>query len=161
MKITSPKEMEKAAEALLRCVEEGSTRGGGALVLLLSGELGSGKTTFVQALARSLGIDERVTSPTFVIQKEYVTGEKGEQNQSASSLFKRLVHIDAYRLNNFAELEALSWGEYIQDSRTIVAVEWPEQVGVTAVLERAVSLNFSHVSENVRDLLFNGKETMC
>lgn len=161
MKITSLEEMEKAARELLFCVNKTANSSGGAVVLLLSGELGSGKTTFVQALARELAIAERVTSPTFVIQKDY-TVKKGDMIPAETSLgFKRLIHIDAYRLTTFSELEMLGWGEFIHDPETVVAVEWPEQVGLTASGGRTFSLAFSHVTENVRRLLFNGKETIC
>lgn len=161
MKITSLEEMKSAAVSLLSCASKTAGPGKGALVLLLSGELGSGKTAFVQALARELGIRERITSPTFVIQKEYeIQEEEGARFQKPLK-FKRLIHIDAYRLKTFSELEMLGWNEFIQSTETIIAIEWPEQVGLSAWHENAISLSFSHVSENVRSLLFNGKETMC
>ena len=161
MKITSLEEMEKAAQTFLYCRREIVGSEGGALVLLLSGELGSGKTTFVQALARALGIQERITSPTFVIQKEYAVKKSDKLSESVVLNFERLIHIDAYRLKAFSELEMLGWGEYTQDPRAIVAIEWPEQVGIPAVAGQTFSLTFSHLEENARNLLFNGKETMC
>ncbi|MEX0933334.1 MAG: tRNA (adenosine(37)-N6)-threonylcarbamoyltransferase complex ATPase subunit type 1 TsaE [Candidatus Paceibacterota bacterium] len=161
MKIISLEEMGKAAHVLLSCVEEARETENGALILLLSGELGSGKTTFVQALAQELGVEERLTSPTFVIQKEYAVPKSSELHESASLGFERLIHIDAYRLKSFSELEMLGWSTFIQDPRTIIALEWPEQVGITPAPPRTISLTFSHVEESVRNLLFNGKETMC
>jgi len=161
MKITSLEEMEKAAQALLQYEGRAAASDKGALVLLLSGELGSGKTTFVQALARELGIQERITSPTFVIQKEYATKKSNKLDRPTSLKFERLVHIDAYRLKEFSELKMLGWDEYIKDSRAVVAIEWPELVGITTAHERVLSLTFSHVTEGVRSLLFNGKEMMC
>lgn len=90
-----------------------------ATLITLSGELGAGKTTFAQGIARALGVANTVTSPTFVIEKVYVlTGQKWD----------RLIHIDAYRLNSSHELEVLGWHELIADAGTIIVLEWPEKV---------------------------------
>src|ERR1700739_2778621 len=75
-----------------------------ATVVTLSGDLGAGKTTFVQAAANALGIEENVTSPTFVIEKIYQLPKKSDVRHR---FFKRLVHVDAYRLEGPAELEKL------------------------------------------------------
>lgn len=89
-----------------------------ARVVAISGELGAGKTTFVQGVARALGITETVNSPTFVIQKTYeLTGS-----------FKKLVHIDAYRLKEERELEVLGWNELVSDPGNLILIEWPEKV---------------------------------
>ncbi len=90
-----------------------------ATVLALSGQLGAGKTTFTQALAHELGVEETVNSPTFVIQKVYAL-----QGQS----WQRLVHIDAYRLKSAGELQHLGWDELVADSGNLVVVEWPEKI---------------------------------
>ena len=94
-------------------------REGGAAVVALSGELGAGKTTFVQEVAKHFGIDERVTSPTFVIEKIY---------ELSRQPFQRLVHIDAYRLKDSRELEMLGWPELVGDVRNLILIEWPERV---------------------------------
>lgn len=91
----------------------------GATVVALSGELGAGKTTFVQEVARALGIAESVTSPTFVIEKVY---ELSDQR------FKRLIHIDVYRLKDAHELEVLGWVELAADPGNLILIEWPERV---------------------------------
>lgn len=91
----------------------------GATILTLSGDLGAGKTTFAQGIAQALGIEENVTSPTFVIEKAYqLEGQK----------FARLIHIDAYRLNDPHELEVLGWKEIIADPANLILIEWPEKV---------------------------------
>lgn len=90
-----------------------------ATVVALSGELGAGKTTFVQTVARALGVTETVASPTFVIQKSYpLSGQK----------WKRLIHIDAYRLKGPEELEHLGWHDIARDKGALVLLEWPERV---------------------------------
>lgn len=84
----------------------------GGDVLVLSGDLGAGKTTFTQGLARGLGIDERVTSPTFVISRVH-------PNPTGAPA---LVHVDAYRLGSLGELEDLDLDADLESS--VVVVEW-------------------------------------
>ena len=90
-----------------------------ATVVGLSGNLGAGKTTLTQSLARSLGVAETVTSPTFVIEKIYeLVGQK----------FTHLIHIDAYRLEKSDELLHLGWRDIISDKNSLILIEWPERV---------------------------------
>jgi len=86
------------------------------LVLALHGDMGVGKTTFVQGLARGLGVREQVTSPTFAIYSVY----RGPA--------RTLVHLDAYRLEHERQLEALLLEEFLT-SPWCLAVEWPEKTG--------------------------------
>ncbi len=89
----------------------GSLCGGGEVVVL-SGDLGAGKTTFTQGLALGLGITERVTSPTFVISRLHTHPSGGVS----------LVHVDAYRVGSAAELDDLDLGADL--SASVVVVEW-------------------------------------
>ena len=98
-----------------------------ALVVGLSGHLGAGKTAFVKALAKSLGIKEDVTSPTFVIMKIYDIAPQVRPGGTGIP-WKRLVHIDAYRLERPEELEALRFEDVVADRNNLVMVEWPENV---------------------------------
>jgi tRNA threonylcarbamoyl adenosine modification protein YjeE len=97
-----------------------------ATVVGLSGHLGAGKTAFVKAVAAELGINEPVTSPTFVIMKLYETKSKQ---------WKRLVHIDAYRLESARELEALNFEELVADQNNLIMVEWPENIELREIVE--------------------------
>ena len=90
-----------------------------ALILGLYGDLGAGKTAFTQALAKHLGVKDKVTSPTFVIMKKY---------KIQDTKYKNLVHIDAYRLNRGDELSKLGWADIITDPKNLVLIEWPEKV---------------------------------
>ncbi len=94
-------------------------RQGSALVLALEGDLGSGKTTFVQGLAKGLQIKENITSPTFVILKKF---------QVPGSRFHFFYHIDCYRLEKPKELLDLGVEKILLDSQNIVAIEWPEKI---------------------------------
>jgi len=109
-------ELRKEAERLVASLTPGTT----ATLVTLSGELGAGKTTFAQAIARTLGVTDAVTSPTFVLEKIY--------ELPVTVLFKRLVHIDAYRLEQAEDLKALGFEEVVRDSRNLIVLEWPERV---------------------------------
>ena len=90
-----------------------------ALVFGLTGELGSGKTLFVKAFAKSLGIARRITSPSFLIIREYEI-----QLQNFISFF----HVDAYRLNTPEELLVLNFKTIVDNPHHIVVVEWAEKI---------------------------------
>jgi len=90
----------------------------GGEILALSGNLGSGKTTFVKGLALGLGIKHTITSPTFVLFKVYSVKHK---------TIKQLVHVDCYRVNG-AELTAVGLNDYLNDPQTVVAIEWPDKI---------------------------------
>ncbi|MBI2086764.1 MAG: tRNA (adenosine(37)-N6)-threonylcarbamoyltransferase complex ATPase subunit type 1 TsaE [Candidatus Zambryskibacteria bacterium] len=90
-----------------------------ATVIALQGELGSGKTTFAQAFGKILGVTENMHSPTFIIMKIYNVDWRG---------FKKLIHIDAYRIEKEEELLHLGWKEIVKDPENLVLIEWPERV---------------------------------
>lgn len=84
-------------------------------LILLEGDLGAGKTTFTQGLARALGVGEAVTSPTFVLMNIYTTAAGFD-----------LVHVDVYRLDRLSEVVDLALPEMLEDG-SVVAVEWGER----------------------------------
>lgn len=133
--VESPAAMGQLAGAV-----SGKLRGGD--LLLLSGDLGAGKTTFVQGLAVALGVKQPVTSPTFTIVAEYdVVGRQA---------IKRLVHVDLYRLEKLEH----SIQEALEQSRqvdTITAIEWAEKL--PAVPRGAIRLRFAvGAKENQRQV---------
>lgn len=87
------------------------------LVIALQGDLGAGKTTFTQQLAKYLEIEEVVNSPTFTIMKQY---------DLSHPQFETLIHIDAYRLESDLETKPLYFEEIFKQPQVIVCVEWPE-----------------------------------
>jgi len=108
-------------------------------IVLLSGDLGAGKTCFVRGLCEGLGGDPRqVNSPTFVIMQEYDIRNN-----------KRLVHIDAYRLSGTEELGTIGWDELLQDKDAIIAIEWPSKI-VSAIPEHAIEIQLEHVDVHSR-----------
>ncbi len=110
-------------------------------VLALSGELGAGKTTFTQELAKQIGISEVVSSPTFVVMKEY------EINYLS---WQRLIHIDAYRIESEKEMEVLDFASYLNNENNLICIEWPEKIA-KLIPSSAFRLNFE-LSENKRTL---------
>lgn len=97
-------------------------------MLALEGNLGAGKTTFVQALARELGVGEVVQSPTYVLMKSYALELSGPE-ATTNKKFTKLVHIDAYRLESPEEFDALRPEEFLNDPHALVVVEWPDKLG--------------------------------
>jgi len=106
-------------------------------VVGLYGDLGSGKTALTKSIAKILGITEEITSPTFVIAKFY----KGKE--------RNLVHIDAYRLEHFSELESLGFKEWTADPKNLVVIEWPEKV--QEILPTHDRVNCIFVNETTRE----------
>ncbi len=103
----------------------GDQQTGEATLVGLSGHLGAGKTAFVKCVAKILGIKEDITSPTFVIMKIYELGESEQYPQ-----WRRLVHIDAYRLESQEELEGIGFEKLLSDPHNLILMEWPENVGL-------------------------------
>ncbi len=124
-----------AHEALRRAKAKHSE---GALVLALYGDLGTGKTTFVQVLASLLNVEDTVISPTFVIMKKYQTDD---------DVFNALVHIDAYRLLDEKSSRTLGFANECARSNTLVAVEWPEGLG-DEITGSAIKIHFRHATDS-------------
>lgn len=106
-------------------------------VFALVGDLGAGKTTFSRFFLHALGVTEPVTSPTFVIMKNYPL---------AGSRFSRACHIDCYRLKNSEELLSLGFAEMMADTKTIFLIEWADRIRDVLPAE-AVWIDFSHAGE--------------
>ena len=113
-----------------------------ATVVALQGDLGSGKTAFTQEVGQILGVVENMHSPTFVIEKIYQINFKN---------FQRLIHIDAYRLENDTELLHLGWKEIIKEPENLIFLEWPENV-VGIIPESAQRISFKFINEETREI---------
>ncbi|MDP1689960.1 MAG: tRNA (adenosine(37)-N6)-threonylcarbamoyltransferase complex ATPase subunit type 1 TsaE [bacterium] len=107
----------------------------GATLVTLSGELGAGKTAFTKAVARAFGVEDIVNSPTFILEKIY-------QLRGETPKFKRLVHIDAYRLEKESDLAPLGFDELMQNRDNLILFEWPEKV-VDALPEPTVRISIA------------------
>lgn len=111
-------------------------------IVCLYGELGSGKTTFVQGLAGGLGIKEKIISPTFIIIRSYPS--------------KNFYHVDLYRIEN-REIQGLGLEEILNDSSDIVVIEWAEKLG-NLMPARRIDVKFSYEKEDIRKITFDHHE---
>jgi tRNA threonylcarbamoyladenosine biosynthesis protein TsaE len=97
-----------------------------ARVLVLEGELGGGKTTFLQGLAKGLGIKEKILSPTFVILKKFKIPNPDPKTRHPRPEF--FYHIDCYRIKKEKEILDLGFKKIVSDSKNIVAIEWADNI---------------------------------
>ena len=104
------------------------------MVIVLNGELGSGKTLFTKAFAKAMGIDDNVTSPTFTIIKEYYNGELP------------LFHMDVYRLEG--EADSIDF-DYYYNKSGVTIIEWGDTIK-EYLPEEYLELNFKILTENKR-----------
>lgn len=138
----SVKETQKIAQDLAKKIVN-SRIGKEAKVLAFEGELGAGKTTFIQAFAKALGIEQNLTSPTFVLLKQY------ELPIQDGQIFEMFIHIDAYRLNEGKDLLLLGVGEMIKNPKNIIAIEWSERVA-DILPKEYIKVHLDHISEEER-----------
>lgn len=112
----------------------------GGAVVAMYGDLGAGKTAFVRGMARGLGLDCRVSSPTFTIVNEYL-GKR------------ELIHFDMYRLSSADELFDIGWEDYLARGG-VCAVEWSENVA--DAMQGAISVRIGRDSDEQRTIIIEG-----
>jgi tRNA threonylcarbamoyladenosine biosynthesis protein TsaE len=103
-------------------------------IIGLTGNLGSGKTTFIQGFAEGLGLKNRITSPTFVIFRHY---------KPQTTHYEHFFHMDAYRIGKISELKPLNFKEMISTPQSVVLIEWPEKIK-GALPKKTIWLEFRH-----------------
>jgi len=136
---TSPEQTEKLGQALGKVLQPGT-------VLAYEGDLGAGKTAFTRGLARGLGAEEPVTSPTYTIVNEYLTGRLP------------LFHFDMYRLGSSDELWDIGWEDYLERGG-VCAVEWSENVA--DAMEGAMRVIIEKTGEDSRRITIEGGEALA
>jgi tRNA threonylcarbamoyladenosine biosynthesis protein TsaE len=136
LKTRSAEETKLLAESLAPILVPGD-------VIVLAGDLGAGKTTFVQGLAVGLGIVDKVTSPTFILMKEYLGGRFP------------LMHMDIYRLARVQEVIDLGYDEFL-DPSYVVAVEWGDRVEALLPKDH-LKVELRHGGGDDRTMTFIGK----
>ena len=106
-----------------------------ALIIGLTGELGSGKTVFTQGFAKALGIKEKIVSPTFILMRRH----------------DNFYHVDAYRIKKPKEIVDLGWKELINNPQNIILIEWAEKI--EKVLPRGcIRIRFEHINKRERKI---------
>ena len=135
----SPLETEKVGEALGKCLQPGT-------ILAYEGDLGAGKTAFTRGLARGLGAKEQVTSPTYTIVNEYLSGRMP------------LFHFDMYRLRSADDLWDIGWEDYL-DRGGVCAVEWSENVA--EAMEDAITVTIEKAGIDARRITVEGGDCLA
>ena len=135
----SPSETEAVGAALARVLQPGA-------VIAYRGDLGAGKTAFTRGLARGRGVKENVTSPTFTIVNEYLSGSMP------------LFHFDMYRLGSEDELFDIGWEDYLERGG-VCAVEWSENVW--GAMEDAIVITISRLDEDTRKIEIEGGDSLA
>lgn len=118
-----------------------------AQLICLTGELGSGKTTFAQGLLAALGAKKPFTSPTFTIVKSYDVN-----TVVCNRVITKVHHMDAYRISE-KDLPTIGWDEMIADSQALVILEWPERIA-NALPEEKTTVCFQFKDGTARQIVF-------
>jgi tRNA threonylcarbamoyladenosine biosynthesis protein TsaE len=138
----SAKETQKLGEAFARNLFKNSNNKS-AVVFALKGNLGGGKTTFLQGFAKELEVKDKILSPTFVIQKRFDINKNN---------FKNFYHIDCYRINKPEEILELDFKKIILNPENIVAIEWPEKIK-KFLPQNTIFIEFDFIDANKRDII--------
>ena len=136
----------------------------GALVIGLCGDLGSGKTCFVQGFVREFGIRNRITSPTFVLMKHYHIPQVLQKKFQVSSpprfaergrgfKIQDLYHIDCYRLKSAKDLLDLGFADISKNPENIILIEWPERIK-KALPKNKIFLKFLFINDKKREISY-------
>lgn len=131
----SVQDTNKFAQQLLPKLKAGQ-------ILALSGNLGAGKTVLAQAIAKALGITETVNSPTFVLMKVY---------EVKSLDIKTFVHVDCYRLDQPEDLADIGLQDYLDDSRSLIVIEWAEKIK-NLPKDKTININIESLGDNQRKI---------
>jgi tRNA threonylcarbamoyladenosine biosynthesis protein TsaE len=140
----SPKQTQKIAELLIKTILENPRKS--PRIFCLQGDLGAGKTTFIQGAARALKIKNKILSPTFVIMKDF----------PLLAPFKKFYHIDCYRIEKPKEILNLGFKEIIKNPGNLVFIEWPERIR-KIIPKNAVWLEFEVKGKNKRGIKVKNK----
>ena len=131
------------------------------VVIALYGDLGSGKTTFIQGLAKGLGIKKRITSPTFVFIRQYEISLPrspfghlggGEATTSTPARCDVFYHVDLYRIEKKDKVQNLGLEEIFSESQAVVAIEWAEKIKEILPKKR-INLWFNYLNQNERKVI--------
>jgi tRNA threonylcarbamoyladenosine biosynthesis protein TsaE len=124
----------------------------GGEVIALHGDLGAGKTTFMQGFAHGLSIKKNVISPTFIIMRSYKLSSLSDPSKGLrQAQAKNLYHLDLYRIETEAEAIDLGVTDLMGQPENIVAIEWPEKIE-NLLPEKTIHIYFEYIEENKRSI---------
>jgi len=141
----TPWQTQKLGEILAKEVLKTKLKKG-ALTFGLEGDLGGGKTTFLQGFAKGLGIKEKILSPTFIILKKFKI-----QSANRRKNFKNFYHIDCYRIEKPREILDLGFKEIVSNPQNIIAVEWANRIK-NILPQNIIILKFQFIDKNKREI---------
>lgn len=156
----SPSQTKKLGELLAKKIIKDEQKKKVALVVALIGDLGGGKTTFLQGFAKGLGIREKVLSPTFILMRKFKTRTKtylpairlrSRRWQAGNLKPRTFIHIDCYRIQSAREILDLGFKKATSDSKNIIAIEWADRI--KKILPRDTMLvRFKFMDEKAREI---------
>ena len=132
----SPKETEAVASRLAETLTGGE-------IIAFEGPMGMGKTCFTRGLAKGLGFDGQVNSPTFALVNEYIGGRLP------------LYHFDMYRIENWEDLYSSGYFDYLQKGG-VLAVEWSENIK-NALEEKVITVVINNLGDDKREIIISGE----
>ena len=138
----SPRDTKKFAKDFAKNLQSGD-------ILALYGDLGAGKTTFIQGLVASLGYKGKVFSPTFIFVRPYQIRSQTSDIRQQKSGIKTFYHIDLYRIEEPADLKTIGIEEFLNENDSVSAIEWPERIE-NGLPERTVKIKFDYIDETKR-----------
>lgn len=137
----SPSQTKKLGEILAKKIIQSSAKKKHAKVFGLIGDLGGGKTTFLQGFAKGLAIKEKILSPTFVILKKY----------KIPARYGILYHVDCYRIQKTKEILDLGFKKIISDQKNIVTIEWADRIR-EIMPKDTIWIHFDFIDEKRRNI---------
>lgn len=138
----SPEETQQIAALLIKALLKGSANQ--PHIFALQGNLGAGKTTFIQGVAKALKIKNKILSPTFVIMKDFDI--KSNKN------FKKLYHLDCYRFDSPDEINTLNFKQIIKNPENLIFIEWPEKIK-SFIPKNTLWIKFKVAGKNQREII--------
>jgi len=153
--VQSEGETKILAESFIEYVQNGA-------IILLYGDLGSGKTTFVQHIAKALGIEKPVLSPTFPIIKQYVilsrfdkltvnSAKELDSSAKPQNDIRIFYHIDLYRMETEQDVQNIGIQDILTEPNAIIAIEWAEKLG-SLLPKKRWDIHFEYVDEFKRKI---------
>jgi tRNA threonylcarbamoyladenosine biosynthesis protein TsaE len=141
-----------AADLAEKIIKHGSQKNA-ATIITLQGDLGAGKTTFVQGFYKSLDIQRIPASPTFILMRRTAMPRRHREKSG----FKNIYHVDAYRIKNPKDMHVLGFKEFLADPTNLFLIEWPERLkGILPKKRTTIKLTHGKTSEKRTIRVFGG-----
>jgi len=138
--------LSKSPEETIEFAKNFALKLKGGEILALTGDLGSGKTTFIKGLAEGLKVSDTINSPTFVMLKSYSAKIKKKPID--------FIHVDAYRVETIEDIKSVGIEDYLGRDDVILAIEWAEKIK-EILPKNTIKIQFKTVDENTRKIIYD------